>query len=78
MLRENEITEILARVDTWLPEDRVALAYQILRDMRNKPLPDPPRNTLDVALGIGRGENPVPTDSEVDQIMAEHRLRKYG
>jgi hypothetical protein len=78
MHRQNEITEILTRVDAWSPEDRVALAYQILRDMRLKVLPDPPRNTLQTALGIGRGAGPALTDEQVDQMMLEHRNAKYG
>lgn len=78
MLREAEITEILTRVDQWLPEDRVALAYQILREMRIKVLADPPRDTLHRALGIGRGDGPAPTDDEVKEIMHNHRLEKFS
>jgi hypothetical protein len=77
MHRENEITEILTRVDQWSQEDRVALAYQILREMRIKVLSDPPRHTLERALGIGRGDGPAPTDDEIDAMMAQHRLEKY-
>jgi predicted RNA polymerase sigma factor len=77
MHRENEITEILTRVDQWSQEDRVALAYQILREMRIKVLSDPPRYTLERALGIGRGDGPAPTDDEIDAMMAQHRLEKY-
>jgi hypothetical protein len=51
MHRQNEITEILTRVDAWSPEDRVALAYQILRDMRLKVLPDPPAAFVANSLG---------------------------
>jgi predicted RNA polymerase sigma factor len=77
MPRETEITEILTRVDTWSQEDRVALAYQILREMRIKVLGDPPRHTLERALGMGRGDGPAPTDEQVDAMMARHRLEKY-
>ena len=78
MFRENEITEILTRVDQWSQEDRVALAYQILREMRIKLLSDPPRRTLERALGIGRSEGPGPTDDQADAMMAQHRQEKYS
>jgi hypothetical protein len=77
MFRQNEISEILTRVDNWSPEDRAALVYQLLRGIGRDSLAGPPRNTLETALGIGRGEGAVPTDAEVDQIMSEHRQRKY-
>jgi hypothetical protein len=77
MVRQNEIVEILGRVDEWPPEDRVALAYQILRDMRVKTLIDPPRHTLETALGLGRGSGPAPTDEQVEQLMLDHRSEKY-
>ena len=78
MLRQNEITEILTQVDSWSPEDRVTLAYQILRDMRKKVLGDPPRQTLEHAHGIGSAVGTAPTDDQVEGMMHQHRLEKYG
>jgi hypothetical protein len=78
MLRQNEIAEILTKVDSWSPEDRVALAYQILRDMRSRSLSDPPRRTADVALGMGRTAEPPLTDQQVEELMANRRTEKYG
>ena len=78
MSHRQDIDSIIKQVDAWPPEDRVALAYQILRDMRIKVLADPPRSTFQRALGIGRGDRPAPTDEDVRRIMEEHRTEKYG
>jgi hypothetical protein len=57
MSHRDDITDILKQVDGWPSEDRVGLAYQILRDMRNKTLDDPPRNTLARALAAAPGQH---------------------
>jgi hypothetical protein len=78
MDRESEIQSIISRVKPWAEEDRVALAYLILRDMRTKTREPAPRHTLDRALGIARGATPPPDDATVKRWMDEHRVRKYG
>jgi hypothetical protein len=78
MSRRDEINSILKQVGGWSSEDRVALAYQLLRDMRKKALGDPPRHTFGAILGIGRGDGPPPTDEQVEQWIDEHRMKKYG
>jgi hypothetical protein len=78
MSRRDEINRILKNVEAWTSEDRVALAYQILRDMRNKTREDAPRKTLDRALGVAKGTSPPPDDAIVKKWIEEHRLRKYG
>jgi hypothetical protein len=78
MSHRKEIDSIIEQVEGWPSADRVALAYQILRDMRRKALAPPPRNTFKDALGIGRGQGPAPTDEEVRQIIRNHRMEKYG
>jgi hypothetical protein len=78
MRHEHEIESIIATVKPWPEEDRVALAYLILRDMRKKTREAAPRHTLARALGIAKGTTPPPDDATVRQWMAEHRERKYG
>ena len=78
MSRRDEINSILKSVEAWTSEDRVALAYQILRDMRKKTRDDAPRKTLDRALGVAKGTSPPPDDATVKKWIAEHRLRKHG
>lgn len=77
MSRRDDIDNILKQVEGWDKEDRVALAYQILRDMRRQVLPPPPRDTFRAALGIGRGAGAPPTDEQVRQWMDEHRTKKH-
>ena len=78
MNHEPEINSILERVKPWPQEDRVALAYMILRDMRKRTREPAPRRTLDRAIGISRGSSPPPDDATVKRWIEEHRLRKYG
>jgi hypothetical protein len=78
MPHEQEIETIISQVKPWPEEDRVALAYLILRDMRKKTREDAPRNTAAQAFGIARGTSTPPDDETVRQWIAEHRERKYG
>ena len=78
MNHEQDISSILERVKPWPEEDRVALAYMILRDMRKRTREPAPRRTLDRAIGVARGSSPPPDDATVKRWIEEHRLRKYG
>ncbi len=77
MRHETEIETIISQVKPWPEEDRVALAYFILRDMRKKTRESAPRNTLAMAIGIARGTSP-PDDATVKKWIEEHRESKYG
>lgn len=78
MRHEQEIESIIESVKPWPEEDRVALAYLILRDMRKKTRESAPRNTLQRALGIARGATPPPNDATTRQWVEQHRQEKYG
>jgi len=78
MKHEREIESIIERVTPWPEEERVALAYLILREMRKKSRESAPRRTLDRALGVARGSTPPPDDETVKKWVHERRLRKYG
>lgn len=78
MLHREEIETIVAKVTPWPLEDRVALAYEILRNMRTKTREADPRNTLNRALGVAKGSTPPPDDQTVERWVAEHRAEKYG
>ena len=78
MQYEREINAIIDQVKPWPEEQRVALAYLILRDMRKKTREPAPRHTLDGALGIAKGTTPPPDDATVKKWVEEHRLRKFG
>ena len=78
MSHRHEIDSILKRVETWPPEDRRALAIELLqRSTTGATLP--PRDTLSQARAIaGSRTGPAPTDEEVKQWIDEHRMAKYG
>lgn len=78
MPHEQEIQSIIDRVKPWPEEDRVALAYLILRDMRKQTRQAAPRRTLERALGIARGVSAPPDDATVKTWIDEHRQAKYG
>jgi hypothetical protein len=78
MPHEQEIDSIISQVKPWPEEDRVALAYLILREMRIKTREDAPRRTLESALAVARGSSPPPDDATVRKWLNEHREQKHG
>jgi hypothetical protein len=78
MSHEQEIESIIETVKPWPEEDRVALAYLILRDMRKKTREAAPRRTADRALGVARGNGTPPDDATVRKWIDERRQEKYG
>jgi len=78
MPHEQDIELIINQVKPWPEEDRVALAYLILRDMRKKTREPAPRRTVERALGIAKGKTPPPDDATVRRWIEEHRDQKYG
>jgi hypothetical protein len=78
MIHRADIDAIIAQVGPWPMEERVALAYEILRDMRKQTREPAPRQTLQRALGIARGASAPPDDATVRQWIGEHRLQKHG
>lgn len=70
---------VLKQVSAWPPEDRVALAQDLLGSIQSAAAPGPPpRDTLRRAIGLARGPGPVPNDVDVRQWLDEHRSQKYG
>lgn len=78
MTHQLEIETILAQVTPWPMEERVALAYEILRDMRKQTRQPAPRRTLERALGIAGGASVPPDDAMVRQWIGERRTQKHG
>jgi hypothetical protein len=73
-----EIEAIMEQVKPWPQEERVALAYEILRELRKQTVTPAPRRTLQRALGIARGESAPPDDATVQKWIEEYRLKKHG
>jgi hypothetical protein len=78
MNSEVEYKQILHAVSEWPWEDRVALAQDVLATLKAPKAGVRTKDTLSRALGLGRGDNPPPTDDEVRRWIDEHRTSKYG
>jgi hypothetical protein len=77
MNHRTEIDSIIAQVTPWPMEERVALAYEILRDMRKQSRQLAPRRTLERALGIAGRTSPPPDDATVRLWVEEYRVQKH-
>jgi hypothetical protein len=77
MAHEREINSIIEQVKPWPAEDRVALAYLLLRDTRKQTREPTPRRTVDRALGVARGQLLSPDDETVRAWVDEHRQEEH-
>jgi hypothetical protein len=77
MISDPDYQNVLKTVSAWPAELRITLAHDVLgtvqRDVTHKPHP-----TLDRALGLGRGQQPPPSDEQVKQWIEGYRLGKHA
>lgn len=76
--------ELLQVISKWPP----ALKFTLIRDLLQslepavatlQPVePMMPTNTLAQALGLLATDEPAPSDDEVDQMLEDARMEKYG
>ena len=79
MSHRQDMDAILKQVENWPQDERLSLAYQLLRGSAESDEIQPaPRDTLSRALGRGRGKGAPPSDELVRQWIHEHRMAKYG
>ena len=70
---------VLRAVRTWCAKERFALVQDVLRTL--EPLPegsDRSRHTFERALGLLATDTPPPSDEEVQRMLEDYRLEKYG
>lgn len=76
-----DLTSIWQQVSTWPTEDRRVLAARLLEsvaaDEASSPGAVTRRTALQGLIGIWKTTEP-PNDEQVDQIIEDERLRKYG
>jgi hypothetical protein len=74
------MADILHRIKTWSVPSRIAPARHILESVERKPVVGTPPRELPVSAVVGllKTDVPTPTDEEVERIIEEERLRKYG
>jgi hypothetical protein len=84
----NEMVDVLARVKTWPPPQRITLARRILETLEapaggesgNRPTIEEPTRGWPVerALGLLKTDREPPDDEECRRIVEEERWKKYG
>jgi hypothetical protein len=80
MVQANEMADILDRIKNWPIPERITLARHILESVEARPVVEPPPRRLPLSdvIGILKTDAPPPTDEEVERIIEEERMRKYG
>ena len=78
-MHATDMSEVLSRVKTWMPEMRIVLARKILETLNPLQISEPPRKmSLNQVFGILKTDSPPPNDEECAKIVEEERLRKHG
>jgi hypothetical protein len=77
----HNLTTIWREVSGWPPEQRLALATRLLQSLQKEERPGAVfrerQEALQQLIGIWKTEQP-PGDEEVDRILEQERMRKYG
>ncbi|MGD0897731.1 MAG: hypothetical protein ABR915_07825 [Thermoguttaceae bacterium] len=77
-LEVKELADVWGRVREWPEPVRLALASKILQSMEEgRVQPAQPRSLTDLIGLWDSGQSP-PTDSELDRILEEERLKKHA
>lgn len=72
----NEMSEVLKRVRTWVPEMRIVLTRKILETLESPEISEPPRKmSINQVFGLLKTNSPPPDDEECAKIVEEERLR---
>jgi hypothetical protein len=78
-VEEDPVKEVLDRVNTWPPAQRITLARRILESPESRPIPEPPRTrSLKDLVGLLKTDAPPPTDEECRKILEDELIKKYG
>jgi hypothetical protein len=77
----NDLARVWQEVRTWPPGERWALATRILQSLQQEDravaVSQERKEALSNLIGIWKTVNP-PSDEEVEQIVEEERMEKYG
>lgn len=76
-----DVTNIWREVRNWPPGQRVALATRILQSLQQEEasvsVSQERREALNQLIGVWKTD-PPPTDDQVERIIDEERMQKYG
>ena len=65
-------------IHRWPTAMRITLIHDILDTLAKQESVDIKRGTLERARGLLNSGRPAPTDEEVQQMLDERRMEKYG
>lgn len=73
-----DYNSVLEVVSAWSAEQRIAFAHAVLETVRHDAhATGARRQTLQRALGLGRGDAQPPDDDEVARWLDEHRASRH-
>lgn len=76
---QDEVVEVFERVGRWPEEARRSLFEMISETFRRGESIPEPKGTLNDLVGLLRfGDGPPPTEREMEDLLEEELLRKYG
>jgi hypothetical protein len=75
-----EYNTILSQVRRWPTDKKIALVEDVLHTLVpiEQPKDAQSKDTLSMALGLLQSEKEAPTNDEIDEMLAQRRLEKYG
>jgi hypothetical protein len=77
----HNLSNIWREISSWTPEERLALAKRILQSLQQDEaavtVSQERRAALQQLIGTWKTEQP-PNDEEVERILEQERMKKYG
>ena len=73
---QDDLQQVWDRVRSWPQPLRVSLTSRILQSLEAEQ--ERPKKSLRDLVGILATDQSPPTDEEVERILEEERMRKYG
>ena len=73
--QEDKLAKVWHEVRTWSMQARVALASRILQSLEQEQTGLPRQSPTDL-IGVWKTE-PPPSDTEVEQLLEEEKMKKY-
>ena len=76
VVQESDIQQVWDKVSSWPQPARLSLASRILQSLEAEQ--SRPRKSLADLVGILATDQPPPTDEDVERVLDEERMKKYG
>ena len=76
--QEDDVAQVFARVEAWPEEARRSLVEKIRGTFREGSAEPERRKNFMNLLGLLKTDGPPPTDEEVDQMLHDARMERFG